>query len=81
MITHVGGLDSARDTIMNLPKIPGGKKLVYTGISMPMTAIDDFAALGKQNPLFAGLAEITAQRNGLWSVEAESYLLLHAPSI
>jgi len=77
MITHVGGLDSAAQTILDLPSIPGGKKLVYTHISMPMTAIADFGKLGTTDPLFARLAEITARNNGLWSVEAERYLLEH----
>ena len=46
-ITHVGGIDSAAQTTLDLPKIPGGKKLVYTHKSMPMTAIDDFRSWGK----------------------------------
>ncbi|MBR5543454.1 MAG: zinc-binding dehydrogenase [Oscillospiraceae bacterium] len=75
MITHVGGIDSAKDTTLNLPNIKGGKKLIYTHINMPMTAIDDFAELGKTDPFFAGLAEITARNNGLWCAEAEKYLL------
>jgi threonine dehydrogenase-like Zn-dependent dehydrogenase len=79
MITHVGGLDSAAQTILDLPKIPGGKKLVYTQVRMPMTAIDDFAALGGADPFFAGLAREVAAHNGLWSVAAERYLLQHAP--
>jgi hypothetical protein len=40
MITHVGGLDAVIDTTLHLPDIPGGKKLIYTQISMPLTAID-----------------------------------------
>ena len=75
MVTHVGGIDSAGPSTLILPKIPGGKKLVYTHISMPMTAIDDFAELGKTDPLFAKLAEICDRHNGLWSLEAEHYLL------
>ncbi len=75
MVTHVGGLDSARETTLNLPSIPGGKKLIYTHISMPLTAIDDFAELGRQDPRFAALAEIVARHNGLWCLEAERYLL------
>ncbi len=75
MVTHVGGLDSARETTLNLPHIPGGKKLIYTHISMPLTAIDDFAELGRQDPRFAALAEIVARHNGLWCLEAERYLL------
>jgi L-sorbose 1-phosphate reductase len=81
MITHVGGLDCVPDTVIRLPSIPGGKKLVYTNISMPLTAIDDFAKLGKSDPLFAGLADITARHNGLWSAEAEKYLLARAKPI
>ncbi|NQU40187.1 MAG: zinc-binding dehydrogenase [Lentisphaerae bacterium] len=81
MITHVGGLDAVVDTVLNLPKIPGGKKLIYTGASMPLTALDDMAELGKEEPFLADLAEIVAAHNGLWSAAAEKYLLTHAPAI
>ncbi|MBE6600669.1 MAG: L-sorbose 1-phosphate reductase [Ruminococcaceae bacterium] len=81
MITHVGGLDSAIDTTLNLPSIKGGKKLVYTHISMPMTAISDFAELGKTDKMFADLAEICERNNGIWSTEAEKYLLANAKRI
>ncbi len=81
MITHVGGLDSVAETTVNLPKIPGGKKLVYTHISMPMTAIDDFAKLGETDPMFKDLAEICARHNNLWNDEAEKYLLAHGKTI
>ena len=81
MVTHVGGLDSAADTTIRLPSIPGGKKLVYTHIAMPMTAISDFAAKGADDPIFAGLAEICGRNRGLWSFEAEQFLLARAPAI
>ena len=81
MITHVGGLDAVAETTVNLPKIPGGKKLIYTHISMPLTAIDDFAKLGETDPMFKELAEICARHNHLWNGEAEKYLLAHAKSI
>lgn len=81
MVTHVGGLDSAKETTLNLPKIPGGKKLIYTNIAMELTAIADFAEKGKTDPLFAKLAEIVERNNGLWSAEAEKYLLSNAKSI
>ena len=48
MVTHVGGLDSCAEATLNLPYLPGGKKLVYTQISMPMTAITDFRKLEQQ---------------------------------
>lgn len=75
MVTHVGGLDSAGETTLNLPNIPGGKKLIYTHIQMPLTAIEDFAVLGEKDPRFAELARIVAAHNGLWCLEAERYLL------
>lgn len=75
MVTHVGGLDSVSETILNLPNIPGGKKLVYTNIDMELTAIEEFEEKGKTDEFFAGLAEITRRNNGLWSLEAEKYLL------
>ena len=78
MITHIGGLNAAAETTLHLPEIPGGKKLIYTNIEMELTAIEDFEIIGKENPLFAGLAEITKKNNGLWSADAEHYLLAHA---
>ena len=75
MITHIGGLNAVVDTVLNLPKIPGGKKLIYTQIELPLTAIADFGKLGETDPLFAKLDEITKRHNGLWSPEAEKYLL------
>ena len=75
MITHVGGIDAVIETTLNLPKIPGGKKLIYTNINMPLTAIADFAELGKNDKFFADLADIVAKHNGLWNAEAEKYLL------
>jgi len=81
MVTHVGGLDSAADATLNLVTVPGGKRLVYTHVSMPMTAIADFAEKGKTDPLFAELDCICAAHNGLWSKEAEDYLLANAPKV
>lgn len=77
MITHVGGLNAVIQATLNLPKIPGGKKLIYTGIEMELTAIADFAEKGKTDPLFAKLAELTAKYNNLWNAEAEKALLAH----
>ena len=81
MVTHVGGLDSAADATLTLLKVPGGKRLVYTHVSLPMTAIADFAEKGKSDPLFAELDRICAAHNGLWSKDAEDYLLAHAPKV
>ena len=75
MITHIGGIDAAIDTTLRLPEIAGGKKLIYTHIELPLTAISDFEALGKDDARFAALAQLITANNGLWSAEAEQYLL------
>ena len=48
---------------------------------MPLTALDDFAALGENDSFFRALGEITERNNGLWSLEAEQYLLNNTPGI
>lgn len=75
MVTHIGGIDAAIDTTLNLPKIPGGKKLIYTHINLPLTALDDLATLGKTDERFATLATLVEKNGGLWCAEAEKYLL------
>jgi threonine dehydrogenase-like Zn-dependent dehydrogenase len=74
-ITHIGGLDAVPEATLNLPDIPGGKKLIYNELEMPLTAIADFRKLGEKNPLFSKLADICDRNKGLWSVEAEELLL------
>ncbi len=81
MITHVGGLNAVIETTLNLPKIPGGKKLMYTHIEFPLTAINDFEAKGETDPICKTLAEITKRHKGLWSAEAEKFLLANAKPI
>ncbi len=79
MVTHIGGLDAAAQATLALPALPGGKKLIYTGISLPLTAIDDLA--GAEDPLLRSLDAICARNNGLWCAEAERCLLEHAKRI
>ncbi|GHV89956.1 oxidoreductase [Spirochaetia bacterium] len=81
LITHVGGLNTVPETTINLDKIPGGKKLIYTHKKLPLTAIADFAEKGKTDPFYAALSEITGRNKGLWCKEAEDYLLRNAPDI
>ncbi len=81
LVTHIGGIDCVPEATINLPNLPGGKKLIYTHVNMPLTAIDDFGKLGEKNPLFKELAAICDQHNGLWSVEAEEYLLSNADQL
>jgi threonine dehydrogenase-like Zn-dependent dehydrogenase len=75
LVTHIGGINAVIETTLNLPNIPGGKKLIYNHIEMPLTAITDFAEKGESNPVYAKLHEICESHQGLWSVEAEKYLM------
>ncbi len=81
MITHIGGLNAVAQTTIDLDKIPGGKKLIYTHKKLDLVAIADFAERGKTEPFYEALADITARHHGLWCKEAEDYLLAHAPDI
>jgi threonine dehydrogenase-like Zn-dependent dehydrogenase len=75
MVTHIGGLESVPQTILNLPNIPGGKKLIYPHIDMELTAIDDFEEKGNGDKRFKALNEIVKANKGLWCLEAEKYVL------
>ena len=77
MVTHVGGIDTAIHTTLNLPHIKGGKKMIYTHINLPLTAISDFEKLGSNDTRFAKLAQLVREHGGLWCAEAEEYLLTH----
>ncbi|GCF95700.1 L-sorbose 1-phosphate reductase [Enterococcus florum] len=77
MITHIGGLNAAAETTLNLPKIPGGKKLIYTHIDLPLTAIADFEELGASNELFKKLAVACKNHRDCWNSDAEKILFDH----
>jgi L-sorbose 1-phosphate reductase len=81
MITHIGGLDAVIDTTKRLPEIPGGKKLIYTNISLPLTAIDDFEKFGEKDPCFGQLHQILKKNDFIWDDEAEKFLMLSARKI
>ncbi len=81
MITHVGGLDAVVDTTLRLPSIPGGKKLIYTNISMPLVSLFKLEELGTRDKFYAGLHEIVSGNGFIWSLEAEKYLLANAKPI
>ena len=81
MITHVGGLDAVVETTLNLPQIPGGKKLIYTNISMPLISLYKLKESGKTDPLYAELHEIVSRNDFIWNPEAEKFLLANAKSI
>lgn len=81
LITHIGGMNAVSEATLHLPEIPGGKKLIYTHINMSLTAISDFAELGRTNEVFSELASICDKYKGLWNVEAEAFLLANADKL
>lgn len=81
MITHVGGLNAVAPTTINLDKIPGGKKLIYTHKRLELIALADLVTLSSRHPFYSELSRIIVQNNGLWCKEAEDFLLANAPDI
>jgi threonine dehydrogenase-like Zn-dependent dehydrogenase len=81
LVTHIGGLGAVIEATKHLPEIPGGKKLIYTHVDMPLTPISDFAKLGETNDVYKTLAEMCDKNMGLWSVEAETFLLENADKL
>ncbi len=81
LVTHIGGMNAVIDATLSLPNIPGGKKLIYNHVEMPLTAISDFKKIGENNAVYCLLAEVCERNNGLWSVEAEELLLANAKAL
>lgn len=75
--THIMGLNDVCDSIMQLPQLPGGKKIVYSQKNYPITDVNTFAGGEFEQTLKA----IVEKHNGLWSAEAESYFLEHCAEI
>jgi len=75
MVTHIGGLNSVPHTVLNLPSIPGGKKLIYPHVEMELTAIEDFERLGEDSHFYGTLSQICRKNNNCWCGEAEQFLL------
>ena len=81
MITHIGGLDAVIETTKHLPSIPGGKKLIYTHKKFPLVALDDLSKNGSEFPFMIALDKMVKENGGLWSLEAEKYLMENATDI
>ena len=75
--THIMGLNDVCQSIMQLPQLPGGKKIVYSQKNYPITDVQTFSGSEFEQTLKA----IVEKHNGLWSAEAESYFLEHCPEI
>ncbi|QSX09134.1 zinc-binding dehydrogenase [Alkalibacter rhizosphaerae] len=72
IVTHILGLKDAAQVTKDLPELGGGKKLVYTHQDLKytdITALDENSQLGR----------ILKNTRGVWSREAEEYLLGQVP--
>ncbi|TVR91971.1 MAG: L-sorbose 1-phosphate reductase [Spirochaetaceae bacterium] len=81
LVTHVGGLNAVPDATLHLDTLPGGKKLMYPGVAMPLIALDHIEEFAATEPRYQELAQIVANADGLWSGAAEEWLLANAPAI
>ncbi len=75
LVAYVGGLDSAKNTILELPQLAAGKKVIYPTITLPLTPLTEFGRLATKNSIFLPVAKAIKEASGLWSAEAEEALL------
>lgn len=81
LVSHILGLNAAADTLFGMATPNGAKKVCYNELDLPLIAISDLKELGKDNALYAALAEIVERNGGQWCTEAENYLLANAPRL
>lgn len=81
IVSHILGLNAAKETLFAMEKPNGAKKICYNELDLPLIAIEDLEELGKTDPLCAALSEIVKKNGGLWCLEAEEYLLANAPKL
>ncbi len=76
--THIMGLNDVCDSILKLPELPGGKKIVYSKKEFPITDVNAFVEGDKFQRT---LKELVEKHDGLWNAEAEKYFLEHCKEI
>ena len=81
LVSHILGLKEVIPAIFGMEKPNGAKKVCYTGLDIPMVALEDFAKLGETDPMYKELDRIIKANDGLWCKQAEEYLLANAPRI
>ena len=81
IVTHILGLNAVNEAILDLPNISGGKKLTYTNKRMPLISIEEIQNGKNPDPFYQDLRNILHKHKGLWSEEAEQYVLKFAESI
>lgn len=74
VVTHILGLDAVGETTLDQPAIGGGKKLVYTHKQSELKKMSEIAQDSE-------LGKILAETDGIWSQQAENYVLKNYPNI
>ena len=76
MVTHILGLDAVAETTLNQPEIAGGKKVVYTQKKFMLESLEKL--MQDEN---SELGKILKKNDGIWSKEAEDYILKNTEKI
>lgn len=77
--THIMGLNAVCDTVLDLPNIPGGKKICYSQKNYPLVPVEELK--NKSGEFEKELAAIVEENGGIWCKEAEEFFLKNAPEI
>ena len=70
LVSHILGLKEVIPAIFGMEKPNGAKKVCYTGLDIPMVALEDFAKLGETDPMYKELDRIIKANDGLWCKQA-----------
>ncbi len=76
--THIMGLNDVCASILKLPELPGGKKIVYSQKQYPISDVEQF---DKSDEFQKTLKDLVEKHDGLWNPEAEAYFLANCPEI
>lgn len=81
VVSHILGLDAAAHTTLNLPQIIGGKKMVYTQKALPLISLNTLLQEEPETDFLRQLKQLLVASGGLWSKQAEDFVLKNAPGI
>lgn len=81
IISHVLGLDQAAYVTINQPKISGAKKLIYSQKKLPLIDLTKLMSEPAPDQFQQQLKDILVKSDGLWSKEAEDFILKNAEDI
>ena len=76
--THIMGLNDVCESILQIPSLPGGKKIVYSQKDFPLSDVQN---LQGNSPMEEKMTEIISRHDGLCNAEAEAYFLEHCKDI